>query len=102
MIDLIASKRSAIAELCARHHVSRLSLFGSAARDDFDISTSDIDLLVTFAPTAHVNYADNYFQFLEELEATLGRRVDLVSESAVKNPYLLRSINADQVQLYAA
>ena len=49
MTDLIESKRDAIAEACSRHAVSRLDIFGSALRDDFLPSESDVDLLVEFA-----------------------------------------------------
>jgi uncharacterized protein len=102
MIALIAQKRSIIMELCERFHVSRLSIFGSAARDDFDPTSSDIDLLVEFDPSADPNYARNYREFRRELEQTLGKRVDLLSDQAIRNPYLRRSIEANRVQLYAA
>jgi predicted nucleotidyltransferase len=42
MQDFIIAKREEIAELCRKHHVRRLSVFGSAARDDFDPQRSDI------------------------------------------------------------
>jgi len=45
MQPFIAEKREEIAALCRQHHVRRLSVFGSAARDDFDPATSDIDVL---------------------------------------------------------
>ena len=38
-----------IAEFCQRHHIRRLSLFGSVLRDDFS-PTSDVDVLVEFEP----------------------------------------------------
>jgi uncharacterized protein len=102
MIALIAQKRSIIMELCERFHVSRLSIFGSAARDDFDPVSSDIDLLVEFDSSADPDYARNYREFRRELEQALGKRVDLLSDQAIRNPYLRRSIEANRVQLYAA
>lgn len=36
-----------VAEFCRRHHIRRLSLFGSVLRDDFG-SDSDVDILVEF------------------------------------------------------
>jgi predicted nucleotidyltransferase len=44
--------REKIAEFCGRHHIRRLSLFGSVLRDDFG-PDSDIDVLVEFE-TGHV------------------------------------------------
>ena len=48
MQPIITENREKIAELCRTHHVRRLSVFGSAVRDDFDSSNSDVDLLVEF------------------------------------------------------
>ncbi len=41
--------RTQIAEFCQRHHIRKLSLFGSALRDDFG-PDSDIDILIEFEP----------------------------------------------------
>ena len=38
-----------IAEFCQRHHIRKLSLFGSVVRDDFR-PDSDVDVLVEFEP----------------------------------------------------
>lgn len=47
----LAEKRNALTELCRRHGVRRLDVFGSAARGiDFDPARSDTDLLVEFGP----------------------------------------------------
>jgi len=43
VIPSIEEHRSELAELCRRHHVLRLSLFGSATRDDFDPQQGDLD-----------------------------------------------------------
>jgi uncharacterized protein len=102
MIALIAQKQPTIVQLCERFHVSRLSIFGSATRDDFDPASSDIDLLVEFDPSADPDYARNYREFRRELEHAFGKRVDLLSDQAIRNPYLRRSIELNRVQLYAA
>jgi len=58
-----------------RHHIRRLSLFGSALTERFN-EHSDIDLLVEFEPDARVSLLDVAGMELE-LEDRLGRRVDL-------------------------
>lgn len=64
----------AIAEFCRRHHIRKLSLFGSVLRADFG-PDSDIDVLVEFE-TGHVpGFA--FFAMEEELSGLLGRKVDL-------------------------
>jgi hypothetical protein len=102
MVDVLQDNRQAIAELCTRHGVARLDVFGSALRDDFRPGQSDIDFLVEFAP--HEGYAlvDAYFGLLDDLRALLGAEVDLVMVDAVKNRYLAREIERTKQLLYAA
>jgi predicted nucleotidyltransferase len=102
MQDFILAKREEIAEICRKHHVLRLSVFGSAARDDFNPATSDVDLLVAFEPEANSIYARNYYSLRDNLETLLHREVDLVGDGVIRNRYRLRSIEADKVDLYAA
>lgn len=102
MQDFILAKREEIAELCRQHHVRRLSVFGSAARDDFDPATSDVDLLVAFDPEADPIYAKNYYGLRDHLEGLFHREVDLIGDGLIRNPYRLRSIEQDKVELYAA
>ncbi len=102
MQDFILAKREEIAALCRQHHVLRLSVFGSAARDDFDPSSSDVDLLVAFDTDAIDRYARNFFSLEESMIHLFDRKVDLITEGVIKNPYRLRSIEADKVLVYAA
>ena len=50
MVEVLQSKREAIAAACVRHRVARLEAFGSALREDFRPGESDLDLLVEFEP----------------------------------------------------
>ncbi len=102
MNPLIRSHLDAISDLCRRHHVRRLALFGSATCEDFDPDRSDVDFLVDFEPLSPGFYADAYFGLLESLESLLGRPVDLVVASAIRNPYFRESVNRTQALLYAA
>jgi uncharacterized protein len=102
MIPLLARHRAQIEAVCRRYQVARLAVFGSAATDTFDPATSDIDLLVTFAPMPPVEHANAYFGLLEALESLFGREIDLVEEAAIKNPYFRRTIEGSRVALYAA
>ncbi len=95
-------KRAKLAELCRSHRVRRLALFGSAVREDFDPEHSDLDFLVEFEPLAPGTYAHTYFELLEALQQLFGRPVDLVVESAIKNPYFRQSVEQNRTLLYAA
>ena len=100
-MEFIQQKLKAIHALCAAYHVSRLFVFGSVLTDRFG-PDSDIDFLVEFSGVTLEDYADNYFSLKEKLEALLNRKVDLLELQALKNPYLIKSIEANQELLYAA
>jgi predicted nucleotidyltransferase len=88
-----------IADLCRRFRVARLEVFGSAARDNFDPQRSDVDLLVSFLPGE--TDLDHFLGLAEGLEALLGRRVDLVIERAIRNPYFRQTVEASRRLIYA-
>ena len=102
MSPSIEQHRTELSELCRRYSVQSLSLFGSAARDDFDPERSDYDFLVDFEALPPGRYADAYFGLLESLERLMGRPVDLVVASAIKNPYFRQSVEQTKALLYAA
>lgn len=63
-------------EFCRRHHIRKLSFFGSVLREDFG-PESDIDVLVEFEP-GHVPGFFRLFDMEEELSSMLGeRKVDM-------------------------
>lgn len=102
MHPAISQHRSGISAICQRYHISRLEVFGSAARaDDFDPASSDADFLVEFAPDVQPNL-NTFFGAKTDLEQLLGRSVDLVEPAAVRNPYVLASINRNREAIYAA
>ncbi len=95
----IAVPYDEIATFCLRHRVRKLSLFGSVLRDDFR-KDSDVDVLVDFETEAYYTFAD-LMQMEAELEAILGRKVDLGEEQSVANDpnYIRRKaiLNSAQV-----
>ena len=102
MHPAIAQHRSGISAICKRYHIHRLEVFGSAARgDDFNPASSEADFLVEFAPDAQPDLAA-FFGAKTDLEKLLGRGVDLVEPGAVRNPYVLASINRNREAVYAA
>jgi uncharacterized protein len=94
--------REQLVALCRKHRVRRLDVFGSAAGDEFDEQSSDIDLLVDFEEMSCPDRGDAYLGLLTGAQALLGRRVDLVEVGAVRNPYLRQGIEASRQLLYAA
>jgi predicted nucleotidyltransferase len=102
MNPMIQSKITELANLCNRHHVRRLILFGSATSDQFEPTSSDLDLLVEFKPMLPVQHADNYFGLMEDLQRLFGVQVDLVEPGPIRNPYFRQAIEQTQVVIYEA
>ncbi len=102
MHPAIAQHRAGIAAICERYGISRLDVFGSAARaDDFNPGSSDADFLVEFAPGSQPGL-DSFFGAKADLEQLLGRSVDLIEPAAVRNPFVLAGINRNREEVYAA
>jgi predicted nucleotidyltransferase len=97
----IEVSRRALRETAKRFHISRLSLFGSAARNELR-PDSDIDLLVEFecgkAPSlgSMVDIQDAFSRLFK------GRKVDVATRSILNNPYRKQHIEQDLEELYAA
>jgi len=102
MREALEARRDDVAQICSRHRVKRLSLFGSAAKDRFDPKTSDVDLLVEFERMKPSEHAGHYFGLQEDLEALLQRPVDLVEPGPIRNPYFKQSVEASKVLLFEA
>ena len=92
----------AIAAACRRHQVLRMHLFGSALRDDFHPSHSDLDLLVEFQPIEPAALVKAYFDLEGQLASITGQAVDLVMADAIRNPFVQREIDASKRLLYEA
>lgn len=95
----IKASPSEIAEFCQRWKITEFALFGSVLRDDFR-PDSDIDVLVTFEPDPGWNLFD-CVDMKDELEALLGREVDLVNKKYLKNPYRRYEILRTHQVIYA-
>ncbi len=102
MNSLIEEKRSQLELICRRHQVRRIELFGSAAGKEFDPASSDLDFLVAFDDLPTDGYADAYFGLLEDLQSLFQRSVDLVVDSAIRNPYFRQAVDETRTVLYAA
>lgn len=102
MNHIIEDKIHDLIDLCKKHKVESFALFGSGASDTMN-EDSDLDFLVQFSNELDVlDYADNYFSFLEQLQNLTGKKVDLVSKKSLKNPVLIQEIERSKIELYAA
>lgn len=70
-------------ELVSRFAVANLGVFGSVVRDDFNESSSDVDLLVDFSKPIGIEFID----LADFIEKKINRKVDLVSKNAIRPKY---------------
>ena len=99
MTARIAINRNRIADFCRRHHIQKLSLFGSVLRDDFR-PDSDVDVLVEFEPE-HVPGLIRLAGLERELSEILGRRADLRTPGDLSRYFRQEVLDEAEVQ-YAA
>ena len=92
--------KTEIAAFCSRWKVTEFALFGSVLSADF-LPNSDVDVLVTFAPDAGWSLFD-LVRMAAELEAMFGRRVDLVEQAGLRNPFRRLSILKSKQVIHAA
>lgn len=88
-----------IIDLCKKHKVHKLFVFGSILTNRFN-DKSDIDLVVDFKKAEIEDYFNNYFDFKYSLEELLNREIDLLEEQTIKNPYLKKSVDATKTLIY--
>ena len=102
MIPLLEQHHSDLDRLCRKHLVRRLEVFGSASDGSFKSETSDLDFLVDYLPEAEGHYDDAYFGLLFDLEDLFQRKIDLVMDRAIRNPYFRAGVDQCRQVIYAA
>ena len=95
----ITASPEAISGLCRRHHIRRLSVFGSVLRDDFR-PESDIDVLVEFEPDSIPDFFE-YVGMEIELTELFGRKVDLLTAGFL-SPYFRDRVLREALPIHVA
>lgn len=100
-MKLIEINIEKIKTLCRHYKVNALYVFGSILTSRFN-EGSDIDFLVDFnkAEIPLTEYADNFFDFMYALEEVFGRKIDLICDDAVKNPYFREELEETKLKIY--
>lgn len=100
-MTVIEQHQAAIEALCKKHAVQSLYIFGSVLENNFK-PQSDIDFLVEFDWSRNRNFSDCYWELKTELESLLNREVDLVCDSAIRNPIFRQEVDKHKEPVYAA
>ncbi len=98
--DQISKKKKDFILLCKSHSVKYLYAFGSSTDDRFDPKRSDIDLLVEIDSSDPLDRGEKLLSLWDLFENFFNRKVDLLTESSIHNPYLRKSIESTKVLIY--
>jgi len=100
MNALIRQHQNSLENICRPLPVERLYIFGSGAGNSLH-KDSDLDFLVILKEDLSApEYADCYFLLHEKLSTLFNRKVDLVTDRPLSNPYFIESINSSKKLIY--
>src|SRR5260370_18819161 len=102
MNHVIEQHRTELEQLCRKHRVKTLELFGSATQQDFDPTRSDLDFLVEYLPLPQGKHARAFFGLLHDLEDLFHRKIALLIMRPIRDACFLRGVNATKRVVYAA
>jgi predicted nucleotidyltransferase len=86
--------------LCKSHDVKVLYAFGSSINDKFKEESSDIDLLVEINTIDPIKRGENLLDLWDKFEKFFQRKVDLLTNSSIRNPILRKSIDSSKILIY--
>ena len=98
--DLIKSKLVEFTAICQRFNVKNLYAFGSSITNRFDENSSDVDLLIEIDENDPLERGEKLLGIWDELENLFQRKVDLLTPSSLKNPILIKNIDATKILIY--
>jgi predicted nucleotidyltransferase len=98
--DEIAKKLIDFSALCQSHKVKYLYAFGSSVSDRFDNTKSDIDLLVEIDDEDPIERGEKLISLWDTFEGFFNRKVDLLTDSSIRNPYLRKRIDNTKILIY--
>jgi uncharacterized protein len=100
LMILIKERYADFVNLCRSHKVNKLYAFGSSITDRFDPTTSDIDLVVSIDIEDPADRGEALLSLWDKLEVLFKRKVDLLTEESIRNPYLKSNINRTKKLIY--
>jgi predicted nucleotidyltransferase len=101
MNRIISDRIDELKRLCNIYKVKSMYAFGSVCTDKFN-DNSDIDLLISFDNLSIEQYTDNYFDLHYKLQNLFSRKIDLLTDNSLSNPYFIIGIEKTKQLIYAA
>jgi predicted nucleotidyltransferase len=100
LVTLLKETHTDFVNLCRSHKVSKIYAFGSSITGHFDPDKSDIDVVVEIDIDDPVDRGEALLSLWDKLEILFRRKVDLLTEDSIRNPYLKASINRTKKIIY--
>jgi predicted nucleotidyltransferase len=89
-----------VLSLFEKHKIMKAYVFGSVLTDRFN-EESDVDFLVNIRENLDpVEAGGHLWDLTFELEDLLHRKVDLLTEKSLKNPYFIQKLNETKFSVY--
>ena len=98
--SIIENNIDHITVLCRKYKVEKLYAFGSVISNRFNPETSDIDLIAELETLPPIEKGENLMNLWTELEELFTRRIDLLSDQPIKNPFLRKNIEQTKQLIY--
>ena len=100
LADQISKRLDYFRAVCSNHGVKYLYAFGSSTTDKFDPQTSDVDLLVEMFDSDPLQRGEKLISLWDTFEDFFHRKVDLLTDSSIRNPFLRKSIDSTKILIY--
>ncbi len=101
MNKIVADRIDDLKRLCNTFSVKSMYVFGSVCTDKFN-DQSDIDILISFDNLSIDQYTDNYFDLHYKLQDLFGRKIDLLTDKSLSNPYFIKGLEQTKQLIYEA
>ena len=98
--EIISKRLEDFKAVCSNHGVKYLYAFGSSVTDRFNYELSDIDLLVEIDDSDPIERGEKLISLWDTFEDFFHRKVDLLTDSSIRNPFLRKSIDSTKVLIY--
>lgn len=100
LMTLIRENYTDFVDLCRSHKVNKIYAFGSSITDDFDPESSDIDIVVSIDIEDPADRGEALLSLWDKLEVLFQRKVDLLTDDSIRNPYLKANIDRTKKLIY--
>lgn len=100
LATLIKERYDDFIDLCRAHKVDKIYAFGSSITDHFDADKSDIDIVVKIDINDPADRGEALLSLWDNLERLFNRKIDLLTDDSIRNPYLKSNIDRTKKLIY--